>query len=88
MMEQTWGFTRPPFTKDLALSDYFLSQQFREFTARLQIMVETRALGLVTGEIGSGKSCGIRYLAAQLDPAQTPMVYVAESQLTPFDFYA
>ncbi len=88
MMEQTWGFTRPPFTKDLAVADYFLSQQFRELTARLQIMVETRALGLITGDIGSGKSCGIRYLASQLDPSHTPVVYVAESHLTPFDFYA
>lgn len=83
-----WGFTRAPFPKEMEAPDYFLSPQFTELAARLHLMVKTRTFGLVTGEIGSGKSCAVRYLAQQLDPGQNPVVYVAESHLTPFDFYA
>lgn len=82
-----WGFTRTPFTKDLPIHDFFPSAQFRELTARLHLMVEGRLFGVVTGEVGSGKSSAVRYLAAQLDPAMHPVFYIAESQLTPFDFY-
>ena len=83
-----WGFTQPPFAKELRDPDYFLHPQFTELVARLHIMVKTRAFGLVTGEIGSGKSCAVRYVTQQLDATRTPVVYIAESHLTPFDFYA
>jgi type II secretory pathway predicted ATPase ExeA len=83
-----WGFTRTPFTKDLPIQEFFPSAQFRELTARLHLMVEGRLFGVVTGEVGSGKSSAVRYLAAQLDPALHPVFYIAESQLTPFDFYS
>ena len=50
-------------------------------------MVEGRLFGVVTGDIGSGKSSAVRYVVQQLDPTKHPVFYVAESQLTPFDFY-
>ena len=88
MMTTFWGFTQVPFAKNLPIEQYFLGQPFTELTVRLQIMVESRGLGLVTGEIGSGKSSAVRYVAQQWDPTRHPVFYVAESRLTPFDFYA
>ena len=83
-----WGFTRTPFTKELPIEDFYPSTQFRELAARLHLMVEGRLFGVVTGEVGSGKSSAVRYLASQLDPTSHPVFYVAESQRTPFDFYS
>ena len=88
MTLQHWGFTRTPFSKECAVQEYFMSSQFTELTARLQWMVEGRLFGVITGDIGSGKSSAIRYLGAQLDPSHNPVVYLAESHLTPFDFYS
>ena len=51
-------------------------------------MVEGRLFGVVTGEVGSGKSSAVRYLTAQLDPTVHPVFYIAESHLTPYDFYS
>lgn len=83
-----WGFSRPPFSKELPVGDFFLSAQFQELTARLHLMVEGRLFGVVTGEVGSGKSSAVRYLTAQLDPTVHPVFYIAESHLTPYDFYS
>lgn len=88
MLKGYFGFRREPFSKELDPTEYFPHSGFQELQARLTIMVETRALGLVTGEIGSGKSSAVRRLAAGLDPHRHPVVYCAESQLTPFDFYS
>jgi len=88
MTLQHWGFTRTPFSKECAVQEYFMSSQFTELTARLQWMVDGRLFGVITGDIGSGKSSAIRYLGAQLDPSRNPVVYLAESHLTPFDFYS
>ncbi|MDA8206000.1 MAG: AAA family ATPase [Thermaerobacter sp.] len=87
MTSNHWGFTQPVFQKEIAVADLFQSSQFTELTARLQVMVEERLLGVVTGEIGAGKSSAVRYLAAQLDPRRYPLCYVADSHLTPYDFY-
>ncbi len=83
-----WGFTHPPFRRELPVSDFFLSTQFVELAARLHLMVEDRLFGVVTGDIGSGKSSAVRYVVQQLDPTKNPVFYLAESQLTPFDFYS
>ena len=82
-----WGFSRMPFSKELPIGDLFVSAQFQELTARLHLMVAGRLFGVVTGEVGSGKSSAVRYLAAQWDPTVHPVFYIAESQLTPYDFY-
>lgn len=83
-----WGFTQMPFSKELPIGAYYLSTQFQELAARLHVMVTDRLFGVVTGEVGSGKSSAVRYLAAQLDPSEHPVFYIAESQLTPYDFYS
>lgn len=87
MTHNYWGFTHLPFQKDIAVTDLFMSSQLMELAARLQVMVERRLLGVVTGDIGAGKSSAVRYLAAQLDPQRHPLCYLADSHLSPFDFY-
>lgn len=52
-----WGFTSRPFQKDLGVSELFMSPQLTELAARLQVMVDQRLFGVVTGDIGAGKSC-------------------------------
>ncbi len=83
-----WGFTRMPFSKELPIGAYYMSTQFQELAARLHVMVADRLFGVITGEVGSGKSSAVRYLAAELDPSEYPVFYIAESQLTPYDFYS
>ncbi len=87
MPSSYWGFTARPFQKDVAVSGLFMSPQLTELAARLQVMVDQRLFGVVTGDIGAGKSSAMRYLAAQLDPQRHPLCYLADSHLTPYDFY-
>lgn len=87
MPNNHWGFTAVPFQKDVTVAGLFLSPQLTELAARLQVMVDRRLFGVVTGDIGAGKSSAMRYLAAQLDPQRHPLCYLADSHLTPYDFY-
>ena len=87
MANNFWCFTRLHFQKDLPVTALFMSPQLTELAARLQLMVDRRLFGVVTGDIGAGKSSAIRYLAAQLDPQRHPHCYLADSHLTPYDFY-
>lgn len=86
-MQEYFGLTMNPFTRELAPLQLFSSQQFQELLARLRYIVKHRALGLVTGEVGSGKSTAIRALAHGLDHTRNPLFYLSDSSLDPRGFY-
>lgn len=82
-----WGFSQMPFPREIPVAGLFPSPQLTELAARLQVMVDRRLFGVVTGDIGAGKSSAIRQLADHLDPQKHPVCYLADAHLTPFDFY-
>lgn len=87
MFEAYYGFTQTPFTRAMAPAALFCSEQHQELLARLRYLVQSRGFGLVTGEVGSGKSTSVRALAATLDAARNPVLYVSQSGLTPRNLY-
>lgn len=77
-----------PFSRHIAASALFESAGHREALARLRLMVEHNYLGLLTGEVGSGKSTLIRCLLEGLDSVLYQPVYISTSNLKPKDFMA
>jgi type II secretory pathway predicted ATPase ExeA len=71
-----WGFSRTPFTKELAPSMLFASRAHGEATARIGWLVAERAVGLVSGEVGSGKTVAARAAFAALDPSRHTIIYL------------
>lgn len=53
----------------------------------MELIVEHRYLGVLTGEFGSGKSTCIRRLFSGLDPMVYQPIYISMSGLKPGDFY-
>ena len=76
-----------PFSRQIDPATLYESQAHREALARLQLMVENRYLGLLTGEVGSGKSTLIRRLFQNLDPMRYLSIYISTANLKPRDFY-
>ena len=58
-------FTRLPFENDLATDGLFESNAHREAEARLGHLVELRGIGLLTGEVGSGKTTVCPYVTVR-----------------------
>jgi type II secretory pathway predicted ATPase ExeA len=82
---QATGFQ--PFSKELHPADCFESSGVQEATARLSIMVQHRYLGVLTGEVGGGKSTLIRRLFNQLNQMTHTPIYLCKHGLKPRDFY-
>lgn len=87
MIRQFFGWQGTPFTKEIPTAQLYPSASFRECVARLNYMAKTRAFGLVTGEIGAGKSAAIRTLRDGLDLTKYRFIYLCDSALKPRDFY-
>lgn len=87
MFEEFYSFTQPPFSKELKMSDLFLTEAHQEMLARMQYAAERRQFALCTGEVGAGKSTMVRLLTSRLQPTKYVMLYIADSDLTPRNFY-
>ena len=71
-----WGLTRMPFAKDLAPSMLYAHRAHGEAAARISWCVEERAIGLITGEVGAGKSVAVRAALAGLDASRHTVIYL------------
>jgi general secretion pathway protein A len=81
-----FGFTRPPFESSITSAELFRAPTLDELHSRLRYLVETRALGLLTGEPGCGKSTALRRLRDDLHPDQVRTLYLHDTAVTPGDF--
>jgi type II secretory pathway predicted ATPase ExeA len=81
MFQQFYGFTRIPFSKDIPPQDILATPGQAELAARLSYLVSDQGIGLVTGEIGSGKSTAVRSFVASLDPNRHLIIYLSNPTL-------
>ena len=71
-----WGFSRTPFTKELAPSMLFESRAHQEARARIDWIVSERALGVICGEVGAGKTVAARAATSALDSSRYTTIYL------------
>ncbi len=82
-----FGLTHYPFERAPAADELFASAPVREAAVRLAHLVELRGIGLITGEVGSGKTTVCRQLAATLHPGLHRLFYVTLSTGNVMDMY-
>ncbi len=72
-----FGLSRTPFGKSIAAKDLFSRQAHDEAVARIHFCVVESAIGVLTGEVGSGKTVSVRAAVASLDRTRHQVIYVA-----------
>ena len=87
MYRKHFGLTRNPFAKDLDPADFFPSEAARELEVRLRYLLDLRGIGLVTGEVGSGKTSICRKVVSSLHSGLFRVFYVPLSTGNVMDMY-
>jgi type II secretory pathway predicted ATPase ExeA len=72
-----YGLTRTPFSRSIAPSQIFQARTHKEAVARLRWLVDETAIGVVTGEVGAGKTIAARAAVATLDTSRFTTVYLS-----------
>jgi len=80
-LQSHYGFTRMPFTKDIPVSALFSSAACKEAVARLRWLISARGLGVVTGEVGAGKTASLRAAVDGLDASRLALIYLPNPQV-------
>jgi type II secretory pathway predicted ATPase ExeA len=72
-----YGFSRTPFAKNLAPAQIFAHPGHLEAAARIRWLIHEQTIGLVTGEVGAGKTVAARAAVADLDASKHTVIYIA-----------
>jgi type II secretory pathway predicted ATPase ExeA len=80
-LQSHYGFTVMPFTAAVPVPGLFGSAAHKEAVARLRWLISARGLGVLTGEVGSGKTVAVRAAADGLDASRTTLIYLANPQI-------
>lgn len=88
VLQAHYGFTRMPFGRDLAPGMLHRSAGHGEAVARIAWCISERALGVVTGEVGSGKTVAARAATASLDASRHSVIYLGNPAIGARGLYA
>jgi len=80
-LQSHYGFSRMPFTASVPVTALFSSAAHKEAVARLRWLISARGLGILTGEVGAGKTAALRAAADGLDASRNALVYLPNPQV-------
>ena len=82
-----FGLTREPFRPDLPVKEILETVEIQGVVQRFDYVVRLGSIGVITGEIGSGKSTALRYAAARLHPSKYRVVFVTATSGSILEIY-
>jgi type II secretory pathway predicted ATPase ExeA len=71
-----FGFTRTPFGRDLAPGMLHRHTSHGEAVARIGWCITEHRIGVITGEVGAGKTVAVRAALHALDPTRHTIIYL------------
>lgn len=82
-----FGFTKEPFTADLDLDGILQTEDLLGVSQRVEYIMRIGAIGLVTGEVGAGKSTALRWTMGQLHPTKYKTLWVTATSGSILEVY-
>ncbi len=82
-----FGFENEPFGSSIRIDHILQTPEVLSVSDRFDYAVRLGAIGLVTGEVGSGKSTALRWAASRLHPSEYRTLWVTASSGSILEFY-
>lgn len=82
-----FGLSRTPFAKGVTPGDLFSRRSHQEAIARINFCIDESALGVLTGEVGAGKTVALRAALTGLDRTRHRIIYLANPCVGTFGLY-
>lgn len=87
MFEKFYELNKTPFSRDIPTNELYKPLILEETLSRLEYAAERQLFAVVTGNCGTGKTTIIRRFKDILNPSKFMVMYLADSKLTPRNFY-
>ena len=87
MFTTFYSMNKQPFQKEISVENLFKFSSYNEGLARLEYLKNTRGIGTIVGDPGSGKTTLVRKFTSTLNPSLFKVMYIPLSTVTVSDFY-
>ena len=71
-----FGLSREPFTANIDLDSILQTPELLAVNQRVEYVIRLGGIGLLTGEVGAGKSTALRWTAGRLHPSRFKVLWV------------
>lgn len=86
-MRHYFGFKKDPFPQDVAVKDLYPLPGLKPLEKRVVFALQQKAVSLITGDVGSGKSTALRYIASQCHPSQYQRISIVGGAYSTIELY-
>jgi len=80
-----FGLTQTPFSQDI--KELLPTVNVTSVLERMRYVMELGAVGIITGDIGSGKSSAVRFAISKLHPAEHSILYITATTGSVIELY-
>jgi general secretion pathway protein A len=82
-----FGFEKEPFSQNVRVEDMMKTTGLMGIRERFLYAVGLSAVAVITGDVGSGKSSGLRFAQAELHPSEYKVLHVTATSGTIAELY-
>jgi len=82
-----FGFKKEPFISNLPIKDILETEEIKVVKQRFLYTVELGGIGVVTGDVGSGKSTALRFVSSLLHKSEYVVCYITASTGSIIELY-
>lgn len=76
-LQAHYGFTRMPFDRNIPVGALHRHRGHNEAVARIGWLISQHALGVLTGDVGAGKTVAVRAALSSLDTSRHTTIYLS-----------
>ncbi len=82
-----FGFRKDPFPQNVAVKDLYPLPSLMPMEQRISFAVDQKAISVITGDVGSGKSTSLRYMASKFHSSEYELISIVGGYYSPMELY-
>jgi len=82
-----FGFKRDPFPQNLPIKDLFPLPALSALEKRAFFAIDQKAIAVITGDVGSGKSTSLRYVAGKCHNSEYELISIVGGPYSTIELY-
>jgi len=82
-----YGLRKDPFPQNIPVKNLYQLPSLSPLKQRVSFAVEQKAISVITGDVGSGKSTSLRYVASQWHPSEYHQIPIVGGEFSLIELY-
>lgn len=86
-LRHAFGLRKDPFPQDIPVKDLYKLPALEPLEKRVMFALDQKAISVITGDVGSGKSTSLRYVCSKLHPSEFQQISIVGGGYSLMELY-